>query len=126
MQKFTTFLMFQERQANAALDFYCSTFADSQIVNLTRSADGSVMHATFTLGGQQFMAIDSSVVHDFTFTPAISVYVSCASEEEVDRYFAALSDGGKVLMPLNTYLFSKKYAWVTDKFGVSWQIGLVG
>lgn len=86
MQKFITFLLFQG-QADAALEFYCTLFPESKINNLARNQDGSIMHATFTLGGQLFMAIDSSVVHDFTFTPAISVYVNCESEDEVDRFF---------------------------------------
>lgn len=125
MQKFITFLLFQG-QAEPALEFYCTLFPNSKINTLNRNENGTIMHATFSLDGQLFMAIDSSVVHDFTFTPAISVYVNCNTEEEVDRYFAALSEGGMVLMPLNAYPFSKKYAWVTDRFGVSWQLTLVG
>ena len=82
------------------------------------------MMATFSLGGQSFMAIDSYVQHAFTFTPAISIYVNCESETEIDRAFAALSDGGAVLMPLDAYPFSKKFGWVQDRFGVSWQLTL--
>jgi predicted 3-demethylubiquinone-9 3-methyltransferase (glyoxalase superfamily) len=129
MQKITTFLMF-EGQAEAALNFYISLFKDSQVISITRygpneaGAEGSVMHATFSLNGQQFMAIDSNVHHQFTFTPAISLYVSCETEQEIDALFAQLSAGGNVLMPLSQYPFSKKFAWVNDRFGVSWQLSL--
>jgi predicted 3-demethylubiquinone-9 3-methyltransferase (glyoxalase superfamily) len=68
--------------------------------------------------------IDSSVRHDFTFTPAISLYVTCHSEEEVDRLCERLAEGGQVLMPLNAYPFSEKFAWVSDRYGVSWQLTL--
>jgi predicted 3-demethylubiquinone-9 3-methyltransferase (glyoxalase superfamily) len=129
MQKYVTFLMF-EGQAEAAMNFYTSLFAGSKINNIVRygagesGPEGSVMMATFSLGEQQFMASDSYVQHAFTFTPAISVWVNCESEAEIDHAFAALSDGGAVLMPLDTYPFSKKFAWVQDRFGVSWQLSL--
>lgn len=129
MQKFVTFLMF-EGQAETAMNFYTALFAGSKIDSIVRygagevGPEGSVMMATFSLGGQQFMAIDSYVKHAFTFTPAISIYVNCESEAEIDRAFAALSDGGAVLMPLDAYPFSKKFGWVQDRFGVSWQLSL--
>jgi predicted 3-demethylubiquinone-9 3-methyltransferase (glyoxalase superfamily) len=130
MQKFVTFLMF-EGKAEAAMNFYTSLFAGSKIDSITRygageaGPEGSVMMATFSLGEQQFMASDSYVQHAFTFTPAISVYVNCESESEIDRAFNALADGGAVLMPLDAYPFSKKFGWVQDRFGVSWQLTLV-
>jgi predicted 3-demethylubiquinone-9 3-methyltransferase (glyoxalase superfamily) len=80
------------------------------------------MHAKFTLSGREFMCIDSAVKHQFTFTPAMSLYVDCSSEDEVEKLFGALSESGQVLMPLGAYPFSKKYAWLSDKFGVSWQL----
>src|SRR5512147_2031468 len=129
MQKFTTFLMFTG-QAEAAMKLYTSLFKQSAIVNITRygandlGAEGTVQHATFTLNGQEFMAIDSNAVHAFTFTPSISLYVRCESEEEIDRVFVALSAGGQILMPLDQYPFSKKFGWLADRFGVSWQLSL--
>lgn len=125
-QKITPFLMFAG-QAEAAMTFYTSLFDDGAITSIRRYGvgahmpEGSVMHATFTLAGQQYMAIDSSG-HDFGFTPAISLYVNCASEAEIERLFAALSEGGSVMMPLDAYPFAKKFAWVGDRFGVSWQL----
>ncbi|MEO7311045.1 MAG: VOC family protein [Chitinophagaceae bacterium] len=127
MQKLTTFLMF-EGKAEAAMNFYISLFKDSAIISIKRNdkgdmgAENSVQHATFTLAGQQFMCIDSPPVHGFTFTPAMSIYVSCKSEQEIKILFEKLSAGGSVLMPLGTYPFSDRYAWVTDQFGVAWQL----
>jgi predicted 3-demethylubiquinone-9 3-methyltransferase (glyoxalase superfamily) len=83
------------------------------------------MHARFTLNGREFRCIDSPVKHDFTFTPAISLFVDCATASEVDALFAKLSAGGRVLMPLDAYPFSRRFAWVNDRFGVSWQLSLV-
>jgi predicted 3-demethylubiquinone-9 3-methyltransferase (glyoxalase superfamily) len=82
------------------------------------------MQARFSLNGRDFMCIDSPVKHDFTFTPAMSLFVDCATESDIDRLFARLSDGGGVLMPLDRYPFSKKFAWVADRYGVSWQLNL--
>ena len=82
------------------------------------------MHATFSLNGQEFMCIDSSVQHEFTFTPSMSLYVNCETEAEIERLFEKLSLGGQVLMELDRYPFSEKFAWLNDQFGVSWQLNL--
>jgi predicted 3-demethylubiquinone-9 3-methyltransferase (glyoxalase superfamily) len=128
-KKITTFLMF-EGQAEEAIDFYTSLFDDSKIISMTMSgpdgpggpdAEGTVQRALFTLNGQQYMAIDS-FGHNFTFTPAISLFVQCDSEEEIDMLYNKLSEGGEVAMPLNNYGFSTKFGWVQDRFGVSWQL----
>lgn len=132
MQQITTFLMFFGR-AEEAMNLYTSLFANSATLQVSRyganeeGAEGTVRHATFSLNGQQFMCIDSNAAdHGFTFTPAISLYVTCASEQEIDRLYAGLSEGGGVMMPLATYPFSPKFAWIADKFGVSWQLSLAG
>lgn len=83
-----------------------------------------MIHAIFALHGQYFMAIDSFVKHGFTFTPATSLFVDCETADEIDRLFSSLSQGGQVLMPLDAYPFSPRYAWVNDRFGVSWQLNL--
>jgi predicted 3-demethylubiquinone-9 3-methyltransferase (glyoxalase superfamily) len=129
MQKITTFLMF-EGKAEEAMNYYMSLFNHSEVVNITRYGadmgefEGKVIHATFTLNGQEFMCIDSTVKHKFTFTPSVSLYVTCESEEELDNAFEKLSQDGEVLMPLAAYPFSEKFAWVNDQFGVSWQLSL--
>src|SRR5262249_19657936 len=84
-------------------------------------AEGSVMHATFTLSGREFTCIDSPP-HDFTFTPATSLFVTCKTGTEVDDLFAMLSKDGKVFMPLQEYPFARRFVWFTDRFGVSWQL----
>jgi predicted 3-demethylubiquinone-9 3-methyltransferase (glyoxalase superfamily) len=125
----TPLLMF-DGQAEAAMTFYRSLFDDAEVLSITRygpegpGADGSVMHATFTIAGREFMCMDSSQKHEFGFTPAISLYVNCADEAEIDRRYAALVDGGQELMPLGNYGFSTKFGWVNDRFGVSWQLNL--
>ncbi len=131
MQKVTTFLMF-DGKAEEAMNFYTSLINGSKIESITRygpneaGAEGTVMHASFTLGGQEFMCIDSNVQHQFTFTPAISLYVNCETGAEIDRLFKKLSEGGQVLMPLQGYPFAEKFAWLADRFGVSWQLSLGG
>jgi predicted 3-demethylubiquinone-9 3-methyltransferase (glyoxalase superfamily) len=127
--KITTFLMFKG-QAEEAMNFYISLFGNSGIKNITRykkgeaGREGTVMQAIFSLKGQEFMCIDSAVEHAFGFTPAISLYINCDSEQEINMLFKKLSEGARVYMKLNTYGFSKKFAWLEDKFGVSWQLNL--
>jgi predicted 3-demethylubiquinone-9 3-methyltransferase (glyoxalase superfamily) len=129
IQKTTTFLMF-EGDAEEAITFYTSLFENSEIVRITKAgpdgpggpdAEGTVQHALFTLKGQPYMAIDS-FGHNFTFTPSISLFVQCDSKEELETLFKKLSDGGQVMMPLDNYGFSTRFAWVSDRFGVSWQL----
>ncbi|MCC5574860.1 VOC family protein [Microtetraspora sp. AC03309] len=128
-QKITTFLMF-EGVAEEAITFYTSLFDDAEVLSLVRygsegpGAEGTVQHAVFTLAGQEYMAIDSHVSHAFTFTPSISLYVQCESEAELERLYAALSQDGVPLMPLDCYGFSKRFGWTNDRFGVSWQLNL--
>jgi len=128
-QKITTFLMF-EGKAEEAMNFYTSLFDQSEIVSISRydengpGKEGTVIQATFTLHGQEFMCIESYVNHNFTFTPAMSLYVTCNTEEEIETAFNKLAEDGAVLMPLGAYPFSKKFGWLNDKYGVSWQLTL--
>ena len=68
------------------------------------------------------MCIDSPIKHGFEFTPATSLYVASHDPDAIEQYFHALSNGGQVMMPLGEYPFSKKFAWINDKFAVSWQL----
>lgn len=126
----TTQLMFQGRQAEEAMGFYVSLFDDAEITALERydasqpEREGTVKHAAFTLAGATYTCIDSPPVHDFGFTPSISLVVECADAEELERLYAALGEGGKTFMPLDDYGFSRQFAWVSDRFGVSWQLNL--
>ena len=133
MSKITTFLMFsgeQHGKAEEAINFYVAQFQNSRIDSITRygpeesEPEGTVKFATFTLNGQQFMAIDSAAPHQFNFTPSMSLFVQCESEEEIARLFDLLSASGQVLMPLDNYGFSRRFGWVNDRFGVSWQLNL--
>lgn len=130
-QKTTTFLMFQNGEAEEAMTFYVSLFEDAKVIDVAHygpgepGPEGTVKVARFTLAGTEYMTIDSFVKHAFAFTPSVSIYVTCDTEEEIDRLYAALSEGGGVLMPLDTaYGFSAKFGWVNDRFGVSWQLSL--
>jgi len=130
MKKVTPFLMFQHDNAEEAMNFYLSIFEDSKIIHIKRyganemAKEGTINEATLSIKGQEFMFFDSYVKHQFDFTPSFSIFITCDSENELDDLFAKLSEGGGVLMPLGDYGFSKKFGWVNDKFGVSWQINL--
>ena len=128
--KIYTFLTFQKEDAEEAMNFYTSLFDNSEILKIDRwgpqmpGKEGTVMHAVFKLGDSYFMCSDSPPVHEWDFTPAVSSFVECESEEEVDSLFEQLSKDGQVTMPLGNYGFSKKFGWVIDRFGVSWQLNL--
>jgi predicted 3-demethylubiquinone-9 3-methyltransferase (glyoxalase superfamily) len=121
--------MFQS-DAEAAMTFYVSLFEDAEILDITRygpgeaGAEGSIFRASFRIGDQTIRCFDSPPVHDFTFTPSFSLFVDCASEDELERLVTALSDGGATFMPLDNYGFSRRFAWVSDRYGVSWQLHL--
>ncbi|MEM7777408.1 MAG: VOC family protein [Pseudomonadota bacterium] len=123
------FLMF-EGSAETAMSFYVSVFPDSRIEAITRygpdgpGAEGTVIHAKFVVAGRAIQCSDSPMPHPFSFTPSMSLFVTCESAEEIERLSAALANGGEVLMPLDDYGFSRKFAWLNDKFGVSWQLNL--
>ncbi len=123
------FLMFEGR-AEEAMKFYVSLIPGSAILDILRygpgqpGPEGSVIRARFTVAGQTILCSDSFVKHAFTFTPSVSLFVHCETEADLDRLAAALSEGGKFLMPAGNYGFSKKFAWLNDRFGVSWQLNL--
>jgi predicted 3-demethylubiquinone-9 3-methyltransferase (glyoxalase superfamily) len=126
----TPFLMFQGGVAEQAMTTWTSLFDDGRIVDITRygpegpGPEGTVLRARFRLAGQEFLCSDSFVTHDFSFTPSFSIWVEAVSDDELERLFAALADGGRQLMPLGDYGFSRRFGWVDDRFGVSWQLNL--
>jgi predicted 3-demethylubiquinone-9 3-methyltransferase (glyoxalase superfamily) len=129
-KQITTFLTFQENNAEEAMNFYMGLFDNSKIIELQRhgsggpAKEGTIMVAKFELNGKQFICSDSFVKHEWTFSPAISLYVECGTEDEIKKLFDNLSENGKVYMPLDHYGFSQKFGWVGDKFGVTWQLNL--
>jgi predicted 3-demethylubiquinone-9 3-methyltransferase (glyoxalase superfamily) len=124
----TPFLMFQDGRAKAAMDLYASLFRGGRIVMCElyvadeAGTEGQVKHGEFEVGGLRVRCIDSPVRHAFDFTPASSLFVECESEAELDALADGLSDGGVVLMAPGSYGFSRKFAWLNDRFGVSWQL----
>ena len=128
MSKITPHLWF-DTQATEAAEFYCAVFPDSAVTNVTTLHDtpgGDCDVVSFRAWGQDFMAISAGPL--FTINPSISLMVNVDpsrdddGEELVDRLWAQLADGGTTLMPLDEYPFSKRYGWVQDRYGVSWQL----
>ncbi|PYI67101.1 VOC family protein [Arthrobacter livingstonensis] len=123
------FLMFTG-QAEEAMNFYVSSFPDAEILALERHGgeeperEGSVKTASFRIADQTLLCIDSPDVHAFGFTPSVSFFFDCPDEASLDTLFALLSDQGQVMMPPGEYPFAKKYAWLSDRFGVSWQLSV--
>jgi predicted 3-demethylubiquinone-9 3-methyltransferase (glyoxalase superfamily) len=115
MQKITPFLWF-DGKAEEAMNFYTSIFKNSKIVSIMRYGEeghgqkGTVMGVTFQLDGQEFMALNSGP--QFTFSPAISFFVNCETQQEIDELWEKLSEGGE----------KQQCGWLKDKYGVSWQI----
>jgi predicted 3-demethylubiquinone-9 3-methyltransferase (glyoxalase superfamily) len=114
-KKITTFLTF-DNQAEEAMNFYTSLFPNSKILSATRYGDagpgpkGTLMAGTFELGGQEFTALNGGP--SFSFAQGMSLFVDCETQEEVDELWENLSEGGE----------KGPCGWLTDRFGVSWQI----
>lgn len=115
MQKITPFLWFNGN-AEEAVNFYVSIFKHSAVLSLSRYGDagpgpkGTVMSATFQLDGQKFYALNGGP--EYAFTPAISLFVDCETQQEVDELWTKLSEGGE----------PGRCGWLKDRFGLSWQI----
>lgn len=126
----TPFLMFQGGRAEEALRLYTSLFADAEVTRLERfgpgegGAEGTLRACEVSLRGQRIRLFDSPTPHAFDFTPSVSLFVDTEDPGEFDALYGALSEGGGVMMPPDDYGFSRRFAWVADRFGVSWQISL--
>jgi len=132
LQNITTCLWFNN-DAEAAARLYTSIFANGKVENPAlygeageniphRPAKDTVMTVPFKLNGRDFLGLNGGPA--YKFTPAISFFVDCNTEEEFTALFKTLSEKGSVLMPMAKYPFSERFAWVTDRFGVSWQLNL--
>jgi len=117
MQKITPFLWFQDN-GEEAIAFYASVFKNAKITRTTRYGDevpgpkGKVMSATLEIEGQEFMVLNGGPVEGFTFSPAISFFVRCETQSEIDELWDKLTEGGE----------ERQCGWLTDKYGVTWQI----
>ncbi len=123
------FLMF-EGKAEEAMNLYVSLFPGSRIDSMSKygpgeaGAEGTVQLASLTLAGQTVMCIDSPARHAFTFTPSFSFFVELETSEDLEKIAATLGKDGAVMMPLDNYGFSRRFTWLSDRFGVSWQLNL--
>ncbi len=123
------FLMF-DGNADEAMQLYVSAIPGSAILQVERYAgttpdsQSKVRLGAFSLAGQTVLCTDSPVKHDFSFTPASSLFVTCDTAQQLDDLAALLSANGTVLMPLDAYDFSPRFTWIADRFGVSWQLSL--
>jgi predicted 3-demethylubiquinone-9 3-methyltransferase (glyoxalase superfamily) len=122
--KITPHLWF-DTQAVEATKLYTSLFKDSHISSVSSIKDtpsGECDIVSFTLAGLDFMAISAGPI--FKFNPSISLFTVFDTEEELIKVWDALIDGGSILMPLNSYPWASKYGWLSDKYGLSWQLSL--
>jgi predicted 3-demethylubiquinone-9 3-methyltransferase (glyoxalase superfamily) len=139
-QKLTLFLVFKQ-EAEEAMNLYTSIFKDAEVIQVIRAREGepgwvagTLQHARFAIGGQELMCINTpppgnpnramAAWEEFDFNPAMAIYVQADSDEEFDRLYAALADGGTVRAPVGRFGFSPKFAWVDDRYGVSWRLNL--
>lgn len=125
MQKIVPHLWY-DKEAKEAAAFYISLFDQSKLLNVTvleNTPSGNAEAISFELAGQPFKAISAGPY--FKFNPSMSLMVACYSIDEVNTRWTALTEGGTELMPLGEYPFSKRYAWIQDRYGLSWQLMLI-
>jgi predicted 3-demethylubiquinone-9 3-methyltransferase (glyoxalase superfamily) len=139
--KIATFLTFVGEQcgkAEEAINFYTSVFPNSEIKTITKYAEGEaggtpelIKYGVFILNGIEYMVSESNYNHAWSFSPGVSMYVECNSENEIVTLFEKLSsNGGQVMVPLDNYKgsgdygFGVKFGWCEDKYGISWQVNL--
>ena len=140
--KITTFLTFvgdQCGKAEEAINFYTSIFPNSAVKSIIRYPEGEaggtpelIKYGVFTLNGVDYMVSESNYNHAWSFTPGVSLFIECKSENEIQTLFEKFSsNGGQVMVPLDDYKgegdygFGKKFGWYQDKYGISWQFVLL-
>ena len=123
----STFLMF-DGTAEAAITLYAEVFDNFIVRRLERygakeaGTEGNIKRADIEFSAHSIICFDTPVKHAFDFTPSMSLFVECVDAAELDNAFDKLSAGGEILMPPDNYGFSRKFAWINDRFGVSWQL----
>ena len=129
MTSVSTHIMFRGQGA-AALDLYAQVFPGFKTIAREdygpgdMGPAGTIKLATIAFNGAVLQVIDSPIPHDFDFTPSMSLFVDCDSEDALTAAFTALAEGGEVMMPLDNYGFSQRFGWCRDRFGLSWQLNL--
>ena len=129
MTKVKTHMMFQG-DAKKAVDLYSSAFKDFEVGEVESYGEGEqVVEGLFKLAnvsfaGHELIIFDSPPVHDFSFSPSMSIFVDFDTQDELEAAFAKLSEDGEVMMPLDNYGFGRRFGWITDRYGVSWQLNL--
>ena len=126
--KATPFLMFQG-EGHQALAHYRETFPDFELLALgehpaSGAQAGQIYSCHVRIGGLEIRLFDSAPVHAFSFTPSVSFFVEVDDEAQLRAIADKLSDGGMIMMPIDNYGFSTLFTWVSDRFGVSWQLNL--
>lgn len=114
-----------DKEAKEAAELYTSLFPDSKVKNVTAITDtpsGDCDIVPFNLAGEDFMSISAGP--HFKLNPSISLFVTFDSEDELEKVWSVLINGGKELMALGTYPWAEKYGWVQDKYGLSWQLSV--
>ena len=139
--KTTTFLTFVGEycgKAEEAINFYVSIFPNSEVKNIIKYSEGEaggtpelIKHGVFILNDVEYMVSESNYDHAWSFTPGVSIFVSCDTEDQIQTLFETLSSNdGQVMVPLDNYRgigdygFGKKFGWCEDKYGISWQLNL--
>lgn len=123
------FLMFMGN-AEQAVNLYLSLFPEAKLEVIQRygsegvGPEGALQRGILQIAGQDFVVFDSTEKHEFGFTPSFSIFIECADQAEFERLYAGLSEDGAQLMPADNYGFSSRFAWVNDRFGLSWQLNL--
>ena len=131
MMSVVPFLMF-EGEAEEAMSLYVSLFEDAHILEIVRYDEdgagpaGEVLRGRFELCGREYACMDSPTEHDFGFTPSFSMFAEFDNEDDIEAVYVALSEGGNVLMPYQAYSFAKRFCWLQDRYGVSWQLNYEG
>lgn len=129
MTKVKTYLMFQG-DAEKAVDLYSSAFKDFEVGDVESYGEGEQVEAgsfklaNVSFAGHELIIFDSPPVHDFSFTPSMSIFVDFDTQDELEAAFVKLSEDGEVMMPLDSYGFSRRFGWIADRYGVSWQLNL--
>jgi len=129
MTKVLTHMMFQG-EAEQAIELYSSVFKEFQVGEVEKYGEGEpceagmLKQARVSFAGHELLIINSPPVHDFSFTPSMSLFVDFDTQEELEDAFSKLSSDGKIMMPPDNYGFSTFFTWTADRFGVSWQLNL--